>query len=199
MAAKKKRRAKSPVSDEAISGRFGNRVRELRSANGWSLDQLAKSSGVSRSMLSQIERNNANPTIAVAFRIARALGMTLADLVEDPEATSAIRVVRADDRAYHYRSDKDCSIRTLSPLDLEKDVEFYELRLKEGGALRSSAHFEGTREFITVERGKITVESGGDAETLNKGDSANYRADQPHAIINEGRGEALALLVVVYR
>lgn len=198
MAAKKKA-AKQAVSDEAISGRFGSRVKELRASHGWSLDQLAGASGVSRSMLSQIERNNANPTIAVAFRIAQALGMTLADLVEDPEATSAIRVVRSDDRMYHYRSDKDCSIRTLSPLDLEKDVEFYELRLKEGGSLRSSAHFEGAREFVTLERGKIRVESGGDAEELNKGDSANYRADQPHAISNSGRGDAVVLLVVVYR
>lgn len=198
MAAKKKS-AKPAVSDEAISGRFGNRVKELRAAHDWSLDKLAGASGVSRSMLSQIERNNANPTIAVAFRIAQALGMNLADLVEDPEATSSIRVVRSDDRMYHYRSDKDCSIRTLSPLDLEKDVEFYELRLKEGGSLRSSAHFEGTREFVTVERGKIRVESGRDVEDLNKGDSANYRADQPHAISNSGRGDALALLVVVYR
>lgn len=199
MAAKKKKTAKPAVSDEAISGRFGNRVKELRAANDWSLDQLAKTSGVSRSMLSQIERNNANPTIAVAFRIAQALGMTLADLVDDPEAASAIRVVRSDDRMYHYRSDKDCSIRTLSPLDLEKDVEFYELRLKEGGSLRSSAHFEGTREFVTLERGKIRVESGSDMEELNKGDSANYRADQPHAISNAGRGDAVVLLVVVYR
>ncbi len=197
--ATKRRRAATAVSDEAISGRFGSRVKELRAANDWSLDQLARASGVSRSMLSQIERNNANPTIAVAFRIAQALGMTLADLVEDPEAASSIRVVRSDDRMYHYRSDKDCNIRTLSPLDLEKDVEFYEVRLKEGGALRSSAHFEGAREFVTVERGRIQVESGGDAEALNKGDSANYRADQAHAIVNGGRGEAVVLLVVVYR
>ncbi|MGK0199055.1 MAG: quercetin dioxygenase-like cupin family protein, partial [Yoonia sp.] len=95
--------------------------------------------------------------------------------------------------------DKDCSIRTLSPLDLEKDAEFYELRLKEGGSLRSAAHFEGTREFLTVQRGKVRVESGNDTEELNRGDSGNYRADQPHAIVNLGRGEAVALLVVVYR
>ncbi|MGY8675119.1 MAG: helix-turn-helix domain-containing protein [Verrucomicrobiia bacterium] len=199
MAAKKKKTVRAVESDEAISVRFGTRVKELRAAHDWSLEQLAGASGVSRSMLSQIERNNANPTIAVAFRIAQALGMTLADLVEDPSATSSIRVVRSDDRMYHYRSDKDCSIRTLSPLDLEKDVEFYELRLKEGGSLRSAAHFEGTREFLTVQRGKVRVESGNDTEELNRGDSGNYRADQPHAIVNLGRGEAVALLVVVYR
>ncbi len=198
MAARKKFSSVA-VTDEAISGRFGHRVKELRAAHGWSLDQLASSSGVSRSMLSQIERNNANPTIAVAFRIAQALGMTLGELLEHPEAASSVRVVRADDQMYHYRSDKDCRIRTLSPLDLEKDIEMYEVQLQEGGALRSSAHFEGTREFVTVQKGKIRIESGADCEALNKGDSGNYRADLAHAIINDGRGEAIALLVVVYR
>jgi transcriptional regulator with XRE-family HTH domain len=195
----RKNATKKLANDAAISGRFGNRIKELRSTLHWSLDRLAGASGVSRSMLSQIERNNANPTIAVAFRIAQALGMSLSDLVDDPDATSGIGVVRSDDRMYQYRSDNDCSIRTLSPLDLEKDVEFYELRLKEGGALRSSAHFKGTREFITLQKGKIKIESGKDNEELHKGDSANYRADQPHAISNAGKGDAVVLLVVVYR
>jgi transcriptional regulator with XRE-family HTH domain len=195
----KKKKSRANVSDEAISGRFGSRVKQLRATHKWSLNQLADASGVSKSMLSQIERNNANPTIAVAFRIALALGMSLAELVEDPQATSTIRVVRSDDRMYHYRTDKDCSIRTLSPLDLEKDVEIYELRLKEGGALRSSAHFEGTREFVTVQSGRVRIDSGNDSEELNLGDSGNYRADQPHAVVNLSRGDAVALLVVVYR
>ncbi|MBT5706185.1 MAG: helix-turn-helix transcriptional regulator [Verrucomicrobia bacterium] len=195
----KKIKSRASISDEAISGRFGSRVKLLRATHKWSLDQLADASGVSKSMLSQIERNNANPTIAVAFRIAQALGMSLAELVEDPRATSNIRVVRSDDRMYHYRTDKDCSIRTLSPLDLEKDVEIYELRLKEGGALRSSAHFEGTREFVTVQSGRVRIDSGNDSEELNRGDSGNYRADQPHAVVNLSRGDAVALLVVVYR
>jgi transcriptional regulator with XRE-family HTH domain len=171
----------------------------MRSSRSWSLEALAAASGVSRSMLSQIEREEANPTLAVTLRIARAFGMGLGELLEIPGASSAVTVIRADDHTYHYRSDKDCRIRTLSPLNLEKDVEFYEVLLQAGGALRSSPHFQGTREFLTVQKGSVRVESATDAETLNPGDSATYRADVPHAIVNAGKGEAAVFLVDIYR
>lgn len=186
-------------SEDAMSHRFGSRVKDLRAQQGWSLEALASASGVSRSMLSQIEREQANPTLAVTMRIARAFGMNLAELVEDAGAASSITVIRATDRTFHYRSDKDCRIRTLSPLNLEKDVEFYEVELKPGGALRSAPHFEGTREFLTVEKGRIRIESGDDIETLERGDSVSYRADIPHAIVNADKGEALVFLVDIYR
>jgi transcriptional regulator with XRE-family HTH domain len=184
---------------DQTTGNLCRRVKQLRGERGWSLDELAQASGVSRSMLSQIERARANPTLGVASRIARAFGMSLADLVESPGAMSNLNVIRAPDRAYHYRSDRNCTIRTLSPLNLEKDVEFYEVELKQGGALRSAPHFEGTREFLTVQRGKVRVESGADTEDLDPGDSASYRADVPHAIINAGKGPALVFLVDIYR
>ena len=184
---------------ETADGHFGARVKHLRVQRVWSLEALASASGVSRSMLSQIERGQANPTLAVTSRIARAFGMTLGELVEAPGATSSVNVIRADDHAYHYRSDKACRIRTLSPLNLEKDVEFYEVELQPGGALRSAAHFEGTREFLTVQRGRVRIESASDVETLQPGDSASYRADVPHALVNAGKGEAVVFLVDIYR
>src|SRR5687767_8392814 len=201
MSAKRKKRdlAAPPGPAEAITRHLGGRVKQLRAERGWSLEALANASGVSRSMLSQIEREQANPTLAVTLRIAQAFGMTLGDLLEVPGASSSVNVIRADDHAYDYRSDKFCRIRTLSPLNLEKDVEFYEVQLQPGGALRSSAHFEGTREFLTVQKGQVRVESAGDLETLSPGDSASYRADVPHAIVNIGKGEAVIFLVDIYR
>jgi transcriptional regulator with XRE-family HTH domain len=184
---------------EAIHQHLGSRVKHFRSGRGWSLESLANASGVSRSMLSQIEREQANPTLAVTLRIARAFGLSLGELLEMPGAASSVTVIRADDHTYHYRSDKDCRIRTLSPLNLEKDVEFYEILLQVGGSLKSAPHFEGTREFLTVQKGRIRVESGGDAEELNPGDSSSYRADVPHAIVNSGKGAATVFLIVIYR
>ena len=192
-------RSKAPEAADAISRHLGGRVKHLRAARGWSLEALAAASGVSRSMLSQIEREQANPTLAVTLRIARAFGLTLGELLELPGAASSVTVIRADDHTYHYRSDKDCRIRTLSPLNLEKDVEFYEVRLQSGGALRSSPHFEGTREFLTVQKGRLRIESASDAEDLSAGDSASYRADVPHALINTGKSETVVFLIVVYR
>jgi len=184
---------------DAINRHLGRRVKQLRAARGWSLEALASASGVSRSMLSQIEREQANPTLAVTLRIAQAFGMTLGELLQAPGAGSSVSVIRGDDHAFHYRSDKNCRVRTLSPLNLEKDVEFYEVQLQPRGALRSAAHFEGTREFLTVQKGSVRVESANDAEPLNSGDSASYRADVPHAIINTGRNEAVIFLVDIYR
>jgi transcriptional regulator with XRE-family HTH domain len=192
-------RASRAEPAEAINRHLGGRVKSLRAGRGWSLESLANASGVSRSMLSQIEREQANPTLAVTLRIARAFGLTLGELIEMPGAASAVTVIRANDHTYHYRSDKDCRIRTLSPLNLEKDVEFYEVRLQPGGALRSSPHFEGTREFLTLQKGRLRIESANDSEELHPGDSASYRADVPHALINVGKTEAVIFLIVIYR
>ena len=200
MSAKPKAAPPIESSPEAINENLGKRVKKLRGDRGWSLEELATASGVSRSMLSEIEREKANPTLTVTFRIARAFGLTLQELIESAEASaSKIQVIRATDRAQVYRSDKQCEIRTLSPINLEKDVEFYEMTLRPGGTLRSQPHFEGTREFLTVEEGSVRIESDQNSEELTKGDSGTYRADVPHAIVNTGKGDALVFLVVIYR
>lgn len=184
---------------DSINENLGRRVKKLRGDRGWSLEELAAASGVSRSMLSEIEREKANPTLSVTFRIARAFGLNLQELIESAETASAIQVIRGGSRSQVYRSDKDCEIRTLSPLTLEKEIEFYEVTLKPRGALRSQPHYEGTREFVVVEQGSVRIESAKDGELLAKGDSAAYRADLPHAIVNTGSGEAVVFLVVIYR
>jgi transcriptional regulator with XRE-family HTH domain len=186
-----------PKAKGAESG-LGDRVKELRLKRGWTLDELSAACGVSRSMLSQIERNGVNPTVAVALRIAQAFGIALGTLVDAPAVAARIEVVRSDDRSTHFRSDKDCRIRTLSPLHLEKAVEFYEVRIRPGGAIRSAPHFAGTREILTVHQGSVRVLSGGAAQDLRAGDSAHYPADVPHEIINAGRDTVVAYLVDLY-
>ncbi len=170
----------------------------MRRDRGWTLEQLASLSGVSRSMLSEIERGAANPTLGVAFRIAQAFGLSLGDLVESPAPKAKIDVIRAGDRGLLFRDDEQCRIRTLSPLHLEKDVEFYEVTLRTGGKLESSPHYSGTREFLTVERGTVRLQAGDETTDLDRGDSAHYPADIPHSIANIGRGEALLFLVDIY-
>lgn len=196
-----KRASQTPaeVTADAINEDLGRRVKKLRGDRGWSLEELAAASGVSRSMLSEIERQRANPTLSVTYRIARAFGLSLQDLIESADSASAILTIRATDRAQIFRKDKQCQIRTLSPLNLEKDVEFYELCLPPNGALRSQPHVDGTREFLTVEEGSVELQSGNSSEILGKGDSATYRADVAHSIANTDKQEAVLFLVVIYR
>ena len=181
-----------------IAARACHRIGELRAQWGWSLEQLADASGVSRSMLSQIEREQANPTLAVTLRIAQAFEMSLGELVEVDEHLRPIEVIRAGDPSSLYRSDDDCDIRTLSPLHLEKDVEMYEVKLRPNRTLHSAAHFEGTREFLTVQQGRVQIDSGDTSETLARGDSASYRADVEHSIRNLARSNATIILAVIY-
>lgn len=197
--AKKASQPPASAIADAINEDLGRRVKKLRADRGWSLEELAATSGVSRSMLSEIERERANPTLSVTYRIARAFGLSLQDLIESADSASSIQTIRATERAQIFRKDKQCQIRTLSPLNLEKDVEFYELRLPPAGALRSQPHVDGTREFLTVEEGNVELQSGNSNETLGKGDSATYRADVAHTIVNTGKREAVLFLVVIYR
>lgn len=175
------------------------RVTALRQSHNFTLDQLAAASGVSRSMLSQIERGQANPTLAVTFRIAQAFGLSIGELVDDPSATGLIEVVHGDDPANLFRADGKCRVRTLSPLHMEKSVEFYELQIEPGASLDSSAHFAGTRELFTVAAGCALIEAGTTRCALGSGDSAHYRADIEHSIRNSGDSPLRGYLVVTYK
>lgn len=144
-ARKKAVSAETPAdgSSDPVTRIICERVKELRHKKGWTLEQLASLSGVSRSMLSQIERGAANPTLVVGWRIAAAFGMSLGDLVDLPPQSSRMDVVRGSDQGATFRDDAQCRIRTLSPLQCEKDVEFYHLTLKPRGILESGTALRG--------------------------------------------------------
>ena len=184
---------------DTTSRLLGDRVSQLRQLQSLTLEQLAAASGVSRSMLSQIERGKANPTLAVTQRIAQTFGISIGELVDDPDAVNRIDVVRGDDPATLFRADGECELRTLSPLQLEKNIEFYAIVLKPGAELRSEAHFEGTREMFTVAEGAAAIHAGASRIELHEGDTAHYRADQPHRICAVGETRLNGYLVVSYR
>ena len=184
---------------DTTSKLLGERVSQLRQIQSMTLEQLAAASGVSRSMLSQIERGRANPTLAVTQRIAQTFGISIGELVDDPNAGATIDVVRRDDPSTVFRADAECELRTLSPLQLEKNIEFYAITLNPGGELASAAHFEGTREMLNVSSGEAVVLAGHSEIALGTGDTAHYRADLPHCIRCAGDEPLEGFLVVSYR
>jgi transcriptional regulator with XRE-family HTH domain len=178
---------------------IGGRLRAERARAGLTLDALARASGVSKAMLSQVEQNKANPTVGVLYKIVTALDLDISAMVHGPRGRRAVDVIRGRDARHLFVANRDCTIRTLSPLRLEKDIEFYQVALKPGRALESDAHFRDTEEFLAVSRGRVRVASGGQEAALEAGDSAHYAADVPHAIRNSGRSQAVLYLVVKYR
>lgn len=176
---------------------IGARINQLRQEQGWSLAELGSRAHVSTSMLSEVERDRANPTLAVAHRIATAFGLTIDELLATPPPPP-IRFVSGEDPRHHFVRSEEVSVRTLSPLDLDRGLEFYEIRLQPGAQLLSAPHAAGTHELLTVGSGTMSVRAGEHEQTLAEGDSVYFRADLDHCISNVGATEAIAYLIDRY-
>lgn len=193
--------ARSPQrASPAEPPRVGDALAALRERQGLSLDELSRRAGVSKSMLSQIERAQANPTVAVVWRLANALGVPLAELLQAAPAAEppAITTVARHATPTLRGADAGCELRILGPIELAGQVEWYELTLQPGAALDSLAHEPGAREHLSVLAGKLALSAGADSATLQAGETARYAADQAHAVRNCGKGVASALLVVLH-
>jgi transcriptional regulator with XRE-family HTH domain len=184
--------AMNPRSD--IHDRLAASLREARKARGLSLDAVAKLSGVSRSMVSQIERGESSPTVATLWNLTQALQVDFAGLLEGkPEP--GIVVIRAAAAPVILGRGTSVSIRILSPAEAVGEHEVYDLSFGVGAALESEPHSPGCREHLTVVEGALRVMSGEEESLLGPGDTARYPADRPHAIHAEG-GPARAILIV---
>jgi transcriptional regulator with XRE-family HTH domain len=175
-----------------IHDRLAASLREARKARGLSLDAVAKLSGVSRSMVSQIERGESSPTVATLWNLTQALQVDFAGLLEGKPAPG-IEVTRASAAPVIARS-SGVRIRILSPAETVGEHEVYDLAFEAGAALVSDPHSAGCREHLTVIEGDMTVTSGEDVEDLGPGDTARYAADRAHAI--RAKGKARAILIV---
>lgn len=182
----------NPRSD--IHDRLAASLREARKTRGLSLDAVAKLSGVSRSMVSQIERGESSPTVATLWNLTQALQVDFAGLLEG-KAEPGIEVIRAAAAPVILGRGKAVSIRILSPAEAVGEHEVYDLTFGVGGSLESEPHSPGCREHLTVIEGTLRVRSGEEDSVLGPGDTARYPADRDHAIFAEG-GAARALLIV---
>jgi transcriptional regulator with XRE-family HTH domain len=178
----------------------GATLQRLRLARGLTLEDLSRIAGVSKSMLSQIEREKANPTIAITWRLANALGVAIGDLLaSETRDVEVIRVMDAHETPTLPGSHAGYILRILGPMELAGKYEWYELTLAPGGELASQAHDPGTNEHLTVLNGAIEVEVGTSKRKVRPGGTARYPADQDHVLRNAGKTEAKAVLVVVHR
>jgi len=178
----------------------GAALQRLRLARGLTLEDLSRIAGVSKSMLSQIEREKANPTIAITWRLANALGVAIGELLADEQRpVDTIRVVDAHETPTLPGNHAGYVLRILGPMELAGKYEWYELTLAPGGELVSQAHDPGTTEHLTLLHGAIEIEVGTHRKKVKLGGTARYPADQQHALRNIGKTEAKALLVVIHR
>ncbi|MEM9435174.1 MAG: helix-turn-helix domain-containing protein [Pseudomonadota bacterium] len=169
-------------SADTILNALPIRLKEARKAQGLSLDAIANLSGVSRSMVSQIERGESSPTIATLWNLTRALNVDFAGLMEQGDEGARIDVLRADDVPTIDNRGTGCRIAILSPPEEAGGHEVYDILLEDGGVLNSQPHARGAKEQLTVLEGRVRVTSGAKSSDLSNGDTARYAADVPHEI-----------------
>jgi transcriptional regulator with XRE-family HTH domain len=187
------------MTDRLTPPAIGPRLQHLRKERGLTLDELSAESGVSRSMLSQIERGQVNPTLAIVWYLSEALGVELSEFVggQRIERRGRIEITAASFVPEIRTEDGQCVMRILSPVSARGRTELYHLTIAAGGELLSEAHGRGSFEHLTVFRGELTVQSADTTAIVGAGAIARYPVDVRHAILNHTSEPAEALLVVI--
>ncbi len=157
----------------------GERVRGHRSERGWTLDDLAGRSGVSRRMVVNIEQGVGNPSIATLLRISDALGVGLPVLV-DVERRHEVAVTVAGHAPVLWRGASGGQASLVAGTSPPDVVELWDWRLHPGEGHRSDPHSAGTRELLLVLEGEIDLQVGEVVERLVTGDSAAFAGDVVH-------------------
>jgi transcriptional regulator with XRE-family HTH domain len=187
----------APKAPEAPAVPVGARVRALREAMGLSLRDLAARSGVSAPMLSQVERGETSPTLAVAAKIAGGLELTLSQLLRLDEGGSVV-VTRAG-RRRAGRRDGHAVEELTPPLPGQRaDVSMHVLApgSATGGRDDPPMHEPGSRETAVVLEGRLTLFAEGVRHELAEGDSVTFDADLPHHFENDGPEPTRFLAVI---
>lgn len=179
--------------------KFGGEIQRARKDAGLSLDDLARRSGVSKSILSQIERDSTNPTIATVWRICAALERTPESLFRVGEAEeSGVVLLSANATPEIQSEDGRCRLRILGAIETVERVQWYEFAADPGGELVSSAHGNGSVEHLTVLEGTLAVTANGDTKTAGPGETLRYATVQgSHVVRNAGDRPARAMMVCV--
>ncbi len=191
---------KSPAEDKRPFNdvpAFGGELMRARKQAGLTLDELARRSGVSKSILSQIERDGTNPTVATIWRICSALDFAPERLFQEADRKSAGIDFLARNATPEIRSDDNlCSLRILGAIDLVNVVQWYVLEAEPGGALTSEPHGEGTSEHLTIQEGSFTVVANGVEKSGEAGDTLRYATEEgTHTIRNTGTRPARAIMI----
>jgi transcriptional regulator with XRE-family HTH domain len=187
----------SNVDDDSIGQRVAQNLQRLRSKRDLSLDALARSCGVSRAMLAQIESGRSVPSIKVLCKIARGLKVSVAAFLEN-RAFEGVELLPAQQSKRLVSANGAFVSRALFPYDMARQSEFYEIRLSALGEERSHGHGPGIQENLVVAQGVLEVSVNEERYLLSTGDSILFYADQPHCYRNPADSEAVAFLVVTY-
>lgn len=176
-----------------LSAAVARTVQALRTERGWSLDQLAARSGVSKGVLVALEQRRSNPNLATLARIGDAFGVPVTRLVEIGPAPA---VQLTEGRAL-WRGSSGGSGTILAATDPPWATELWRWELRPGESFGGDAHTPGTREMVWVEEGRLMLSVAGERHEISAGQCARFHGGLAHGYANERDGVTLFTMVVV--
>ena len=192
------RQKRQPCAEtEALTEKLGQTILRLRTADRMSLGDLSESSGVAKSMISQIEKNETNPSLATLSRLSQALGTSVEAMVSQggSDGSALVEKTEIQDTPLLKSTDGLCELRIIGSIDTVQWVQWYDFQAQSGGVLESSPHPDGSVENLTILQGEVLVEVEDESWIAKAGETLRYRADRPHKITNTGTKPAHATMV----
>jgi len=187
--------SKKGDGDASYSPKLGKTIQRLRKAYNLSLGELSEQSGVAKSIISQIERNETNPTLATVWRLSQALDTTIDQVLVVEEHSNIIEKSGISAIPVLTSEDGLCTMAIIGWLNSVAWVQWYDFKAEPGGVLESSPHPKGSVENLSVLSGVLEVWVDGDSQTVRQGETLRYRGDLPHRITNTGEEPAHATMV----
>ena len=184
--------------EDDLDQRIALRVRQLRAQAGLSLEALAGCSGVSRSMLSLIERGESSPTAVLLERVATGLGVPLAELFQPPVAQPAHPLCRAADQPVWTDPGSGYQRRNLTPAGWQQPLQLVAVDFPAGArvAYETAARTPAVQQQVWLLQGQLQITVGADQHRLAPGDCLAMRLDQPTAFHNPGATPAHYLVAL---
>jgi len=183
----------------SVANQLGLAVQNLRKSYGLSLSDLSGQSGVAKSIISQIERNETNPTLTTIWRLAHALDVSIESMLQGSEDSPFIEHLRKGTTPIFVSDDGLCRLAVIGWLRTVDWLQWYDFQADPGGVLESSAHARGSIECLSVLDGDLEVEVGGAVDKVSAGETLRYRCDRPHRIRNPGKAPAHATMVNILK
>lgn len=183
----------------ALSGQLGKTVQRLRKAYNLSLSELAEQSGVAKSIISQIERNETNPTLATIWRLSQALDISIDRVLATGDDEPFIDKSSRADTPILVSDDGKMRLAIIGWIKTVEWLQWYDVQAEPGATLESDAHQRGSVECLSVLEGEFEVEVAGVTQHAKAGESLRYRCDRPHTVRCVGTGPARAVMVCILK
>jgi transcriptional regulator with XRE-family HTH domain len=184
---------------QVLSGHMGKTIQRLRKAYNLSLSELAEQSGVAKSIISQIERNETNPTLATIWRLSQALDVSIERVLATSDEEPFIERSSRADTPILVSEDGKMRLAIVGWIKTIEWLQWYDVQSEPGGELDSDGHQRGSVECLSVIDGEFEVEIGESIQRAKAGETLRYRCDRRHIVRCVGDAPGRATMVCILK